>query len=70
MSDLVLKIPHKAAARLAMAIGTAINTAQTPEEQAYFRSLRAQLQEFAATPEPIYAKATVITIDGVPVEPK
>jgi hypothetical protein len=66
MSELTLKIPHKAASRLALAVRWAISTAQSNEERIYLRSLQAQLETFAATLPPIYVKVTVIAIDGVP----
>lgn len=66
--ELTLTIPHKAAARLAQALGIVLNHIQEPTERIYFQSLLTQVKDFAEAPPPIYVKVTVIAIDGVPVK--
>ena len=68
MNELTLKIPHKAAARLAQILGIGVNLASTPQEKLYLQSLQTQLQDFAATQPPTYAKVTVLARDGIPVD--
>lgn len=70
MHELAIKIPHKAAARLALAVRWAIGTSENAEERVYLMSLHKQISDFAATQPPTYIRVTVVAIDGVPVEPK
>lgn len=66
--ELTLRIPHRAAARLAQAIGMVLRFTGSPEERVYFQSLHKQVQDFAGTQPPTYVKVTVVARDGVPVE--
>jgi hypothetical protein len=70
MHELAIKIPHKAARRLAWAVRIAVNASESAEERTYLMSLYKQLTDFAATQPPTYIRVTVVAIDGVSVEPK
>lgn len=70
MHELAIKIPHKAARRLAWAVRIAMNASESAEERTYLMSLYEQLTDFAATQPPTYIRVTVIAIDGVPVPPE
>lgn len=70
MHELTLKIPRRAAGKLASVIGLILAGSDSVEERTYFLSLRRQLKEFADSPEPIPIKVTVLAIDGVPTGEK
>lgn len=70
MNELTIKIPRKAAGKLAKVIGIILAGSDSTEERSYFLLLRRQLKEFAEQPEPTYCKITVLARDGVPTGEK
>lgn len=64
--DLNLAVVRKAAPALLKGLRLATSYAATADERLYLQSLTCQVQTFIDTPEPTYAKVTVLARDGVP----